>query len=216
MSVTSLFLPEIVEEVNSSINGKIQVVRSGSRYKLIVGGLIQSGGVLREIWEKALKQVASHSFKVSRVLMLGLGGATAASVIVKLWPQAEIVGVEIDPVMIRLGKKYFDLGKLDQLTIVQANAFLWVKNHPDKFDLILVDMYLGELIPEQSEQLVFLQDLQSISTTPGKVIFNRLFYNQHQETARKFVEKVSKIFSGPALVRCWSNLLVVGHVDSTV
>ena len=209
MRVTSLFLPEIVEEVDSSINGKIQVVQSGGRYRLMAGGLIQSGGVLRDIWHKGLKQVASCQLQVSSVLILGLGGGTVARLLAKEWPMAKITGVEIDPVMIRLGKKYFDLDRLDQLTIVQADAFVWVKNHPAKFDLILVDMYLGEKVPKQSEQLEFLQDLQSILATPGKVIFNRLFYDQHQETARKFVARVEKEFGNGELVRAWSNLLVL-------
>lgn len=217
MSVTSWFLPELVEEVDSSINGKIQVVRSGSRYRLMAGGLIQSGGVLREIWNKGLKQVKerpglsskSRSFRVGQVLILGLGGGTAARLVAKLWPEAKMTGVEIDPIMIRLGKKYFDLDRFEQLTIVQADAFEWVKDQRDTFDLVLVDMYLGELIPEQSEQPKFLQDLQSILATPGKVIFNRLFYDQHRQTAEAFVKTVEKEFGGVELVHAWSNLLVL-------
>jgi len=213
MSVTSFFRQEVLEKVESSINGQIQVVRTAGRYKIMCGGLIQTGGVLRDIWRKGLKRISDNQFPISNVLILGLGGGTVARLVAKQWPQAQIVGVELDPAMITLGKKYFDLDRLSQLKIIQADAFEWVKNQKDKFDLILVDMYLGELLPEKSEQEEFLQDLRSLLTKPGKVIFNRLFYDQHQQTAQAFVKRVEKELGGTELVRAWSNLLVTATYE---
>ncbi|EKD62717.1 MAG: hypothetical protein ACD_52C00081G0002 [uncultured bacterium] len=111
--------------------------------------------------------------------------------------------------MIRLGKKYFYGDELSELTIIQADAFTWVKHQSDTYDLILVDIFLGEITPKLTEEPEFLQDIQAILATPGKVIFNRLFYDHHREAAQHFVHKVEKKFGEIALVRAWSNLLIV-------
>ena len=50
----------IVEEKESPINGKIQIVRDLQGARIIVGGVSQSGWLVKSIWNKALKKVTSN------------------------------------------------------------------------------------------------------------------------------------------------------------
>ena len=131
----------VLEEIESSFNCKIQVIESFGERKIMAGGLIQSGGILGNIWEKGLKAIfpaspAGGNFQlpIFNVLILGLGGGTVAQLVAKRWPQAKMMGIEIDPVMIQLGRKYFGLDELKNLEIIQADAIEWVNNarcHPE-------------------------------------------------------------------------------------
>src|SRR3989338_7700264 len=97
------------------------------------GGLTQSGGIVEIIWKKTLKKVKSEEGKVKSALILGLGGGTVAKLIRKNWPEAKITGVDIDPVMIELGKKYLHLDE-SQVKIKIQDA---TKVIPGKFNLLV-------------------------------------------------------------------------------
>jgi len=204
----------LLEEVESEFNGKIQIYQTLGSKRITVGGLIQSGGVLANIWYKALsklkslRQLADSNLKT--ILILGLGGGTAASLTARFWPKAEITGIEIDPKMIQLGKKYFELDKLPQLKIVEGEAIEYVRNNNDKFDLILVDLYQGDKIVKKSESGEFIGLAKRRLKSKGIIIFNRLFYDDHKEKAEKFVKIIEKHFKKVVLVRAWSNLVVIG------
>src|SRR3990170_5522991 len=101
---------KVIEKRISPINGRITVARSlGLGTYIQVEGLTQSGGIVGGIWMKTLKKVKSEKFKIKSCLILGLGGGTAAKIAKSLWPEAEITGVEIDPIMVELGIRYLSL-----------------------------------------------------------------------------------------------------------
>jgi len=140
--------PQTVEIVHSKINGEIEVVKSRGRYSVWVGGFEQSGSVyVEKLWKKGLREAEKYFLHPPKsVLILGFGCGTAAKLISQKWPYAHIVGVEIDPVMIQLGKKYFGLDTVSNLKIIKADACKQVRllaKKKQKFDLILVDTYLG-------------------------------------------------------------------------
>ena len=214
MLAKKLLSSYLLEEVESEFNGQIRVYQSLGSKRIIAGGLIQSGGVLANIWYKALKKIFNFQFSIFNVLILGLGGGTAASLTAKSWPKAEITGIEIDPKMIQLGKKYFELDKLPHLKIIQDDAIEFIKNkkqqNKDKYDLILVDLYQGEKIVKESENREFLIAIKKRLSNQGIVVFNRLFYDEHKGEAEGFVKLVENYFKMVDLIRAWSNLVVIG------
>ena len=125
----------VLEERESEYNGHLKVVRTfGMGNYIQAEGLTQSGGIVESIWKSALKQVKEK--EVNSILILGLGGGTLAKLLRKKYPNAKITGVEIDPIMIELGKKYLDLDKYDiDIKIEDTNKFKF-----DEYDLVIVDM----------------------------------------------------------------------------
>ncbi|MBI4099638.1 class I SAM-dependent methyltransferase [Candidatus Microgenomates bacterium] len=133
------FYPQTVAEVKSKINGLIRVSKYRGQYSLWVGGFEQSGPVyVAKVWKKALEKVSGTP---KTALILGLGGGTLVGLLTQNWPNTKITGVEIDPVMIALGKKYFGLGEYKNLKIIRADARKYRPTRP--FDLVLADAYLG-------------------------------------------------------------------------
>jgi spermidine synthase len=178
---------KILEEVKSLVNGKIRVVRSlGFGTYLQAGGITQSGGVVEEIWQKTLRQVKKQKTEIKNCLILGLGGGTAAKLVRKYWPEAKITGVEIDLVMVELGRKYLGL-ETSRVKIIIADAFGFDSSG---YDLVIVDVYRGDEFPKKFESEKFLWKL----TKNKLAIFNRLYYGEKRSEAIKFGERLEKIF----------------------
>lgn len=160
--------------------------------RLVVGGLTQSGGILPRLWEKTLRQIPKPKSQILNILVLGLGGGTVAEVVSKKWPEAKIVGVEIDPVMIDIGKKYFSLDNIKNLEIIIADAITYVNNQ--LFDLIIVDLYKGYKVEKRIKNTAFLQKLGQILAKNGVVIFNVISSQNNDFEAKNFLDKLHLIF----------------------
>ncbi len=195
---------KILEEVDSPINGRIRVVRSLAFGTYIqVDNLTQSGGVVEEIWRKTLKKIHNSKFIIHNSLILGLGGGTAAKIVRKLWPasrgepDAKITGVEIDPIMIGLGKKYLGLGNIDvDIKIQDAYEFVTQVSNvkTQKYDLILMDLYVGYGVPEKFTTDFFLRFILKLLSGGGIAVFNRLYFDRKRVEAVKFGNKLKKVF----------------------
>ncbi len=186
----------VLEEVYSSINGKIQVLEDiFGKKRLVVGELTQSGEAVEKIWFKAIKQFSNLAIK--QCLILGLGAGSAAKLVSRFYPGAKIVGIEIDPEIIRLGEKYFGLTEISNLEIKISDATNVIRDRQHvtrKFDMILVDLYLGEQVPASAETDKFLQAVKKILVPDGVAIFNRLYYSEKIEKTNTFEKKLRKIF----------------------
>ena len=202
--------PRTVFKTKSKINGEIVVKEQLGDYTLHVQGLIQSGGIIKGIWKKPLR-FAQGKLSVSNCLILGLGGGTVVQLIKNRWPEAKIIGVEIDPEIIKIGRKFFGLGEIKNLEIIKANAFKWVDghfndlNHQSKFDLIIIDLYLGKEFPKEVESEEFLKNLKKLLAKKGLVIFNWL----KGKSEKQFEEKIKKIFPAIERIETPTNLFFV-------
>ena len=101
MSLKSLFKKiffggELIEEIESPINGKIQIFDQFSSKKFVrVGGITQSGEIVEKIWENVLVALRCSSFGIHNSLILGLGCGTVAELLAKKWPDIRITGIEL-------------------------------------------------------------------------------------------------------------------------
>jgi len=214
-----------LEEVDSPINGKIRVVKSlGYGTYIQVDNLTQSGGVVYEVWRTVLKKISHYPLIISHCLILGLGGGSAAKLVKKYWPEAKVTGVDIDPIMVELGKKY--LGLPDIKTVIDdAENFLLTISHPArrsyasgatggqpstiKYDLVLVDTYLGDKYPKKFESDEFLKSVRRLLFNGGIAVFNRLYFGEKRPEAVKFGKKLEKVFGKVEYVYPEANIMFI-------
>ncbi len=206
---------KILEVAESPINGRIEVVKTfGFGPYIKVSGLTQSGGILFSIWNKVLKKVKRLNFEVKNCLVLGLGGGTVVKLVKKYWPDAKITGVDIDPIMVSMGKKYLELSERDvKIFIEDAKDFI-TKNQKlkNKFDLILVDTYIGEEFPKKLEGEEFLKGVKNLLSAKGIVVFNRLYFGEKRKEAVKFLEKLEGFFLKVEVVYPHANVMFLCSV----
>lgn len=187
---------KILEEKDSSTNNQITVKKTlGLGTYIQVQGITQSGGVVENIWKSTLKKLRTK--KIKNCLILGLGGGSAAKYVRKYFTKADIIGVDIDPVIVELGKKYLGLDELNiEIKILDAYKFVRqeVKDKRREYVLILVDLYQGREVPEKFQSDEFIRIITGLLTDDGIVVFNRLYFDKKRKDAMKFAQKLEKIF----------------------
>ena len=118
--------------------------------------------------------------------------------------------------MVKLGKKYLSLSEYKNLEIKIADAFKWVQksggsNHQTKFDLILIDLYLGRKVPEEMESEKFLSAIKKLLTNKGTVIFNFLRTKEKKLEFQEFLDKAEKIYRQIKVIKPVANYLVIAQ-----
>lgn len=200
---------KVVFQDQSKISGLIEVVMVLNQPRLMVGGMIQSGGLVRKIWEKGIKKLKKEKKKVAKALMLGFGGGDAAFVIDKHYPEAQVTGVEIDEKIIKASKRYFNLGSLKRLEIIIDDGLEFLRFSKDRYDLILVDVYLGQKMPEKFKTKAFFKLAKKRLNNRGALVLNHLFFGKYREQAERLIETMEQEFNKIRLVRVASNLLIL-------
>ena len=207
-----MFGIKILEERESKYNGHLVVSKSlGFGTYIQADGLTQSGGIVTDIWKGTLKKVKSKKGQVKSALILGLGGGTVVKLIQKNWPDSKITGIDIDPAIVELGKKYLGLDK-DRVEIIIGNAYQKseeLKSKNEKFDLVIVDLYNGDKFPKEFESIYYIQLMRTVLSGNGIVIFNRLYYKEKKILAEQFGEKLKKSFGKVGYFRPVSNLMFI-------
>ena len=208
---------KVLEEVDSPVNGKIRVVKSlGLGIYIQAEGLTQSGGIVNGFWRTVLKKVSQQPLTINHCLILGLGGGSAAMRVKKLWPQAAVTGVDLDPLMIGLGRKYLGLTGVNVVIEDASNFTRDARKKSQKYDLILIDTYLGSSYPPEFERDDFLIRVKGLLTGSGLAVFNRLYYAEKRPAAMKFGAKLEKVFARVDYVFPEANVMFVcSSVSST-
>lgn len=202
-----------LEVVKSFHNGEIKVIKDLQGIRIIVGGISQSGWLVRQVWETGIREAAKEVISPERVLILGLGGGSAVEAVVKHWKNAEIVGIDIDAQMVEMGKKYLGLGKFKQLDIIIVDAKNWIKHQKSEYDVVLVDMFKGVDIPEYFKSEKFLKEVKRVVKPKGVVLFNHLYSSSEKEEAKNLHKKLQKIFKKVVKIYPEANIIFLNFKD---
>lgn len=102
---------------------------------------------------------------VRRVLVIGLGGGTAAKQYTRYYPDATVDAVEIDPLVVDVAKKYFAVAPGDRLRIHIADGRTFLRRTRETWDLIIVDAYTtnryGDTLPAHLATREFFGEVRS-------------------------------------------------------
>jgi spermidine synthase len=110
-----------------------------------------------------------------RILIVGLGGGTLVHTYSSLFPNAEIVISEIDESVVRVAEKYFDFKTSDKIKAEAVDARIYIKRaglRGEKFDLVILDAFNGDYIPEHLMTAEFLQEVKQLLPENGMVVAN--------------------------------------------
>jgi spermidine synthase len=112
-----------------------------------------------------------------RVLVIGLGGGTLTDALQRVLPDAQIDAVEIDPAVVRVARQYFDFQPAPRTRVHEEDGRVFVKRamkDAQRYDLILLDAYDHEYIPEHMLTREFLQEVKGV-LAPGGVLAANTF-----------------------------------------
>jgi len=169
------------------------------------------------------------------VLFIGLGGGSAPSRFLNDYPSIkQLDAVEIDPEVIRVAYRYFQLPRSPRLNTMAQDGRLFIrekaktiaagKSRP--YDMIVIDAYNSDAIPYHLTTLEFLSQVKKTLSPDGVVISNVIgaVSGLQSRFLRAFTRTLNEIFPQVYLfpINGWSggdesfqrNIIVIATQDS--
>ena len=191
--IFSWFWPQIIEICGSDINPYLEVLMDRGRYILNSEHENYSYGSSGIYFRKILKKINASRRKIKDALILGFGVGSIASLLREEFKlDCRLKGVEIDKLVLDLGKKYFNTGRFSDIEIIHQDAYEFVINERNKYDLIIVDVTLNLKTPDQFETLYFLSVLKNIMSENCVLILNHQVFNKETKEKLQGLEAAFK------------------------
>jgi spermidine synthase len=125
------------------------------------------------------------------ILIIGLGGGTLPRTLEKLLPAAAIDVVEIDPAVVSVAQQYFGFRPDERIHLTVQDGRAYVRQAlrgSKRYDLIMLDAYEHQYIPEHMLTKEFLTEVRSLLQSAGIVAANTFsssrLYNNESVTYR--------------------------------
>jgi protein-L-isoaspartate O-methyltransferase len=116
--------------------------------------------------------------KARRVLMIGCGGGTLATMLHRAG--IETIVVDIDPRSFEIARRFFRMPPDIACHVADGRAFL--RRHADRYDAIVVDAYDGAAIPDQLVTPAFFRLARSRLRSGGIFLMNVIVANDDDRT----------------------------------
>jgi spermidine synthase len=175
---------ELVYEKESAYN-YIQVVREGKR----LGLMLNEGRAIHSIYNPdelltggpwdywAIAPYFSQGFEqddYKSMAMIGSAAGTASHIITEAYGPIPMDGVEIDPEIVEVGRRYFALDTLPNVTthVEDGRTYLQTGGRDKKWTVIGIDAYRQPYIPFHLTTVEFFQEVKDHLTPDGAVMIN--------------------------------------------
>ena len=169
-NILSYLWPQ-TRKVDSDYNGELELTLINGRKVLDSKNANYSFGSLQIILEIGLSKIDLRN--VHSVLLLGLGGGSVISSLRNKYNyKGALMAIEIDQKIIEIAEKEFFISSGDNLTIENLDAFDFVKKRETFYDLIIVDLFIDNKVPEQFYSMEFCDNLSQIMEKESTLLFN--------------------------------------------
>ena len=126
--------------------------------------------------------------KIRDVLVIGLGGGTVPKRFVRDYPGVHVDVAEIDPDVIKIAARYFDVHPGPRLSIQESDGRIFLRRSKARYDLIFLDAYYADTVPFFLTTREFFQIVRA-HLRPGGVFANNVL-GQASGPRSKFVRSV--------------------------
>lgn len=155
----------------------------------------------------ARSMFASYLFREQhdRVLIVGLGGGSMVHFLKHHDPDLTIDAIEIDPVVVQLADKYFDVRDGDGVNIHTVDGFKYLRETVQRYDVIYMDAFLKPSadtdatgVPQRLKTIEFFKSIQEKLSPGGLVVFN---INSHKKLDED-LKTIRLAFTKATVIRC--------------
>ena len=114
----------------------------------------------------------AYRAQTRRILYIGLGGGSAPKRVWRDFPSVRLDVVELDPEVVDMAYKYFELPRDPRLHVAVEDGRRYVASHDGPWDVIVVDAFYSDAIPFHLATREFLELARSRLSPGGLVVTN--------------------------------------------
>lgn len=183
--------------------GPIQVFDDGAKRYLSFGEGDEQSCVL-----KAQPHLLQHEYTRAMLLpflfsqprdaiLVGLGGGALVNCLLHHFPELQLRVIELRHAVVKVARKYFDLPRVDRLTIIEQDIaeFLEAKGHA-KTDILFSDIYDAEGMAPQYFEPWYIEACESMLSDDGWLVLN--CWDEHRgdhHTLHALTEHFAQVFT---------------------
>lgn len=140
-------------------------------------------------------------------LILGMGGGSMLHYLHHHYPQLHITAIEVNPQVIQLAEQHFAIdSEQERVSIIQTDAFEFVKTTEQQYDLIFVDLFSSSQPANTLLDKAFYADCKSCLSKQGSIAFNSICHTE--QDADYVMSEIHQLFPQ----RCIS-FPISGHLN---
>lgn len=204
-----------VETRSSEYNPDLYVDISQGRYRLLTPGAIYSHEDLYENFGKIFKKdLELPSKEISTVLVLGLGLGSIPLILDQMRPgKWDFTAVDIDEEVCDLANIYGLSQLISPIQTITTDAAIFVDITSEQYDMICVDLFVGDKTPQKFLSAKFLKKLKSLLEPEGIIIYNTLAYNKSDKKISEefFTGVFKKVFQDALSIYSHRNNMLLSH-----
>lgn len=199
-----------IVSTSSEYNEVLDLYLVKGQYQLCTEKAIYSYGDKYDNFANVLKTIDLN--EITDVLILGLGLASIPYIIENIHKkELSYTGVEIDDEVIYLASKYILDELKSEINVVNTDAFTYMSLDENKYDLICMDVFEDDVIPEDLQTEEFLEMLKESLAKDGILIYNRLAFtdDDKKETDVFYSDVFVKVFPDAYIFESSGNRLLM-------
>lgn len=170
------YLVEIpIETRNSDHSPKLKVTLKNGRYALGTHKVYYSHEDNYTSFVKAFEQLKPKQEDLEKVLVMGYGLGSIPHILHKHHNiHTHFTAVEIDPVVVGMAQRYGNLPEGSQVHWINADALSYITYSKEKYDLICIDVFIDEQVPQAFLRDDFLKETVKLLKPNGQVLFSHM------------------------------------------
>jgi spermidine synthase len=203
-----------VDAGGTEYNPSLELSLSKGRFYLSTPNAVYSYGDLYRNFFNTFKRLKLSAMPEQEVLLLGLGmGSIPFMLEKKFGRKYRYTAVELDEVIAGWAMQYSLPQLSSPIIIYTADAYQFVMSTSQKFDLIAVDVFLDEMVPDIFDEADFAARLKEILREDGLIIWNRLAGESkfRQRTETYFSDIFKPVFPEAVYLKMEVNRMLLNH-----
>ncbi len=106
-------------------------------------GQVLTGGY----WDQFLLAPILHGPGLRSLSMIGYAGGTVGRAYGTYWPSVDVLGIELDPLVTDVGRRYFGLADNPRVRVATADGRVYLEQHHTRYDAVFLDAFRQPYIP---------------------------------------------------------------------
>ena len=113
-----------------------------------------------------------------KVLLAGTGGGSTARYFANRFPEVVGDAVDLSATVLDIAQRFFECPSQGNWRLIQADIREYVQHCPTRYDLIVMDIAIGQASPEWITDPTFLNNCRRLLTDTGHISINLIVENE--------------------------------------
>jgi spermidine synthase len=149
----------------------------------------------RDVWAYyALAPSWTTRAAAPHVLLLGLGGGTSAELYRRLYPDARVTGVELDPAIVDAGRRFLAVD-LSTTRVVVDDARRFLAGDDQRYDVIILDAFQFPYVPFHLATREWAALVHEHLAPGGALVVNVGRKGEHREVVHAIAATLAQVFA---------------------